>query len=111
MRIDFHTYIGHWPFRELRGNTAAGLAAYMARFGIDHAVVSNVSGIFYKNTQPANAELAAVERALTLPADCMAMEIERLRLTPDTPGTYRLALALRPDDGEAIAQEYNIIVE
>ena len=60
---------------------------------------------------PTGAELAAVERALTLPADCMAMEVERLRLTPDTPGTYRLALALRPADGEGIAQEYDIIVE
>ena len=60
---------------------------------------------------PIGAELAAVERALTLPADCMAMEVERLRLTPDTPGTYRLALALRPVEGEAIAQEYDIIVE
>jgi len=61
--------------------------------------------------RPNDAELAAVERTLTLPADCMAMEIERLRLTPDTPGAYRLALALRPDDGEGIAQEYDIIVK
>jgi len=59
---------------------------------------------------PSGAELAAVERALTLPADCMAMEVERLRLTPDKPGTYRLALALRPDDGEGIEQEYDILV-
>jgi beta-mannosidase len=60
---------------------------------------------------PTGAELAAVERTLTLPADCMAMEIERLRLTPDSPGIYRLVLALRPADGEAIAQEYDIIVK
>jgi beta-mannosidase len=60
---------------------------------------------------PTGAELAAVERALTLPADCMAMEIERLRLTPDSPGIYRLGLALRPADGEAIEQEYDIIVK
>ena len=59
---------------------------------------------------PAGAELAAVERALTLPADCMAMEIERLRLTPDSPGTYRLALALCQGNGTGIEQEYEIVV-
>jgi beta-mannosidase len=59
---------------------------------------------------PDGAELAAVERTLTLPADCMAMEVERLRLTPETPGTYQLALALRPEGGEAIAHEYDIVV-
>jgi predicted TIM-barrel fold metal-dependent hydrolase len=58
MRIDFHTYIGHWPFRQLRGNTPDGLVEYMGRFGIDQAVVSNINGVFYKNTQPANEELA-----------------------------------------------------
>jgi predicted TIM-barrel fold metal-dependent hydrolase len=58
MRIDFHTYIGHWPFRQLRGNTPAGLVEYMGRFGIDQAVVANINGVFYKNTQPANEELA-----------------------------------------------------
>jgi len=58
MRIDFHTYIGHWPFRQLRGNTPAGLVEYMGRFGIDQTVVANINGVFYKNTQPANEELA-----------------------------------------------------
>jgi len=58
MRIDFHTYIGYWPFRQLRGNTPAGLVEYMGRFGIDRAVVANINGVFYKNTQPANEELA-----------------------------------------------------
>ena len=60
---------------------------------------------------PTGIELAAIERALTLPADCMAMEVERLRLTPDSPGSYRLALALHPRDGEAITHEYEIVVE
>jgi hypothetical protein len=63
MRIDFHTYIGHWPFRQLRGNTAAGLVAYMGRYGFDQAVVANINGVFYKNTQPANEELAEAIRA------------------------------------------------
>ena len=60
---------------------------------------------------PGGAELASVSRPLTLPADCMAMEAERLRLTPDAPGVYHLALALRDGDGEGIAQEYAIVVE
>jgi beta-mannosidase len=60
---------------------------------------------------PDGAELAAIARELTLPADCMAMEIERLRLTPDRPGTYRLALALRDGDANGIAHEYDIVVE
>lgn len=57
---------------------------------------------------PGGAELARVERALTLPANSMAMEIDRLRLHPDQPGVYRLALALRPADGEAVEHEYQI---
>jgi beta-mannosidase len=50
-----------------------------------------------------------VRRELTLPADCMAMEVERLRLTPPTPGTYRLALALQDAQG-AMEQTYEIVV-
>jgi predicted TIM-barrel fold metal-dependent hydrolase len=59
MRIDIHAYIGHWPFRPLHGNTSDGLLASMKRYGIDYAVVSNIHGIFYKNPQAANEELAA----------------------------------------------------
>jgi beta-mannosidase len=59
---------------------------------------------------PQGAELARFDRALTLPPDCMAMEIERLRLTPERPGTYRLALELRLQDGEPVSQEYEIVV-
>jgi beta-mannosidase len=60
---------------------------------------------------PAGVELAAIERSLTLPADCMAMEIDRLRLTPDRPGAYRIALSLRNGEPEAVAHEYEIIVK
>jgi predicted TIM-barrel fold metal-dependent hydrolase len=59
MRIDLHAYIGHWPFRQLRRNTAEGLLGMMDQYGIDRAVVSNINGIFYKNPQSANEELAA----------------------------------------------------
>ena len=59
MSIDVHTYIGNYAFRHLRGNTARGLASYMDRFGIERAAVANLSGLFYRNIQPANEELAA----------------------------------------------------
>jgi beta-mannosidase len=59
---------------------------------------------------PDGAEVAEVERAITLPPDCMAMEIDRLRLTPPRPGTYRLALALHPVQGQAVEHEYEIVV-
>lgn len=59
MSIDVHAYIGHYAFRHLRGNTAEGLVSYMKRFGIERAAVANLSGVFYRNTQPANEELAA----------------------------------------------------
>ncbi|HWQ15565.1 MAG TPA: glycoside hydrolase family 2 TIM barrel-domain containing protein [Roseiflexaceae bacterium] len=59
---------------------------------------------------PSGAELARVERVLSLPADCMALEIERLRLTPERSGTYRLALTLRPTHGEEVVNNYDIVV-
>ncbi len=62
MSIDVHTYIGHYAYRHLRGNTPEGLVSYMKRFGIERAAVANLSGVFYKDTQPANEELAAAIR-------------------------------------------------
>ena len=58
----------------------------------------------------AGGQLARVERELTLPPDCMALEIDRLRLTPDRPGTYRLLLALRGEGDLLLEQEYEIVV-
>jgi beta-mannosidase len=60
---------------------------------------------------PDGAELARVSRSLTLPADCMAIEAERLRLTPDMAGTYHLRLELRGADSVGIEQEYAIVVQ
>ena len=57
MLIDIHAYIGHWPFRQLRGNTCAALLERMDRLGVTHSCVSNINGILYKNTQSANEEL------------------------------------------------------
>jgi beta-mannosidase len=60
---------------------------------------------------PGGAELAKVARPLTLPSDCMALEAERLRLTPDQAGTYHLRLALHNGEGPGIEQEYAIVVQ
>ena len=62
MVIDVNTYVGHWPFRQLRHNTAQALVKQMDRHGIDRAVVSSVHGIFYKDAHAANEELARETR-------------------------------------------------
>ena len=57
MLIDVNAYTGHWPFMQLKYNTCASLLQRMDNFGVDVSVVSNLNGIFYKNTQAANEEL------------------------------------------------------
>ncbi len=59
MIIDANAWLGHWPFRQLRYNDVDGLLHLMDANGIDKAVVSSIHGIFYKNCQRANEELAA----------------------------------------------------
>jgi len=65
MRIDVNAYVGHWPFRQLRGANCRDLVTRLDRFGIDQAWVGNLNGIFYKNCQIANEELA--EAAASFP--------------------------------------------
>ena len=62
MLIDVNAYLGHWPFRQLRHNTASALLRLMDRKGIDRALVSSASAILYKNPQTANEELARQTR-------------------------------------------------
>ena len=64
MLIDINAYVGHWPFMQLKYNTCETLAQRMAHFGVDISVVSNLNGIFYKNTQSANEELYQEIRSL-----------------------------------------------
>lgn len=59
MLIDINAYVGHWPFKQLKYNTCDTLLERMNKFGVDVSVISNLNGIFYKNTQPANDELYA----------------------------------------------------
>lgn len=57
MLIDVNSYIGHWPFRRLKGNTFKEQVERMDAAGIDQAVVFNLNAIFYKNVQSANDEM------------------------------------------------------
>lgn len=57
MIIDINTYIGHWPFRQIKNNTPEQLGARMDDAGIDIACVSNLNSIFYKAVQAGNEEL------------------------------------------------------
>lgn len=59
MIVDVNAYLGHFAFRQLRYNTAAGLLGLMDEKGIDRAMVSNAAAITYRNTQSGNEELAA----------------------------------------------------
>lgn len=57
MLIDINALTGHWPFKRLRSNTCQGLLERMNEYGTDLSVVTNLNGVFYKNTQSANEEL------------------------------------------------------
>jgi predicted TIM-barrel fold metal-dependent hydrolase len=57
MLIDINANIGHWPFQQTNCNTAEALLERMDEFGIDVSVLSNMNGIFYKDTQASNEEL------------------------------------------------------
>jgi predicted TIM-barrel fold metal-dependent hydrolase len=57
MLIDINSYNGHWPFKQLKYTSCASRIERMNRFGVDLSVISNLNGIFYKNTQSANDEL------------------------------------------------------
>jgi hypothetical protein len=57
MLLDINAYVGHWPFKQLQYNTCRKLLERMNKYSIDISVISNLNGIFYKNTQSANEEL------------------------------------------------------
>ena len=58
MLLDVNAYLGHFAFRQLRYNNAAGLLRLMDRAGIDRALVSSASSIAYRNPQAGNDEIA-----------------------------------------------------
>ena len=56
--IDVNAYLGHFAFRALRHNTAAGLLKLMDRKRIERAAVSSASSITYRNAHAGNEEIA-----------------------------------------------------
>ena len=56
MRVDIHAYIGHWPFRQLRGNTCETLLSNMRRYGIDRAAISDRTPLGVLRGLPGGAE-------------------------------------------------------
>ncbi|NND06723.1 MAG: amidohydrolase family protein [Saprospiraceae bacterium] len=69
MLIDANAHIGHWPFRHRAYNTCATLLSRMDEFGVDKAIISNMSACLYKNPQTANAELVKEINSITQSAD------------------------------------------
>ena len=57
MLLDINAHVGHWPFKQLQHNTCASLLKIMNHYGVEISVVSNLNGVFYKDTQAANEEL------------------------------------------------------
>ena len=57
MFLDMSTYVGHWPFRNIRYNTLEGLDTLAQKYDITHMVVANINGFFYKDANTANLEL------------------------------------------------------
>lgn len=58
MIFDCHAYLGSYPFRPLRYNTAETLVGLMDREGIDRAAVGSLNALFFRDVQAANEELA-----------------------------------------------------
>lgn len=57
MLLDINASVGHWPFQHYNYNTCGSLLDRMNKYGVDVSVISNLNGVFYKNTQSANEEL------------------------------------------------------
>ena len=57
MLIDINANIGHWPFQQTNCNTCGSLINRMDKYGVEISVVSNMHGIFYKDTHASNEEL------------------------------------------------------
>ena len=93
MIIDANAWLGQWPFRQLRHNDVDGLLRLMDANGIDKAVVSSIHGIFYKNCQRANEELAEAV------SGCHDRLLSFATLNPHYPGWERNLQLCRNDLG------------
>ncbi len=57
MLIDINSNVGHWPFQQTNCNSCQALLERMDKYEVDISVVSNMNGIFYKDTHASNEEL------------------------------------------------------
>ncbi|MBK8505277.1 MAG: amidohydrolase family protein [Saprospiraceae bacterium] len=69
MLIDSNAHVGHWPFRHRKYNTCESLLGRMNQFGVEVSIVTNLSAIFYKNTQTANTDLYEELKSKSIYAD------------------------------------------
>lgn len=63
MIIDVNTFLGHYPFRQVRCTTAPELIAQMDASGITAAAVSSLHAVFYRDAHRGNEELLEAVRA------------------------------------------------
>lgn len=56
--FDINTALGHWPFQQLQYETLPALERRLKEYGIGGALAVNTHGLFYRNVQNANLELA-----------------------------------------------------
>jgi predicted TIM-barrel fold metal-dependent hydrolase len=56
--FDINTALGHWPFQQLQNNDAQSLKKHLERYNVSQCLAVNTHGLFYRNVQNANIELA-----------------------------------------------------
>lgn len=56
--FDINTALGHWPFQQLPYETVDALEARLKEYGVSGALAVNTHGLFYRDVQNANIELA-----------------------------------------------------
>lgn len=57
MIIDVNVYVGNYPFRPVRNNTASKLVELLDKHGVDKGCVSSLNGIYYRDVMAGNYEL------------------------------------------------------
>ena len=57
MIVDVNTFLGHYPFRQVRYTTAAAMIEHMDAHRITAALVGSLHAVFYRDAQRGNEEL------------------------------------------------------
>lgn len=56
--FDINTALGHWPFQQLQYTDASSLKEHLKKHNVSQCLAVNTHGLFYRNVQNANIELA-----------------------------------------------------